>query len=447
MIGLVILYFILYIFLAWRNLVLGLALIAALLPSYLIRFQIFGLPSTVLEGMILITVLVWIIKHGRDWRKIISNIQYQISNIKYKQWFFATILLLIAATISVFVSPNLRAALGIWKAYFVEPILLLAVFISTVKTREDINKIIWGLTLGALAVSIFAVIQKFTGWLIPNPFWQAEETRRVTSFFGYPNAVALYLAPLLPLNIYLLINLIKQTKQKILKILSASWRIRYYFKISLISLISLISFFAIVFTHSTGALVALAATAVLFGLLNKKTRWFAVGLVVMATLLLPLTSLKDPLLKEVFLRDRSGNVRIHMWAETVEMLKERPFLGAGLAAYQETVRPYHILNWAEIYLYPHNLFLNFWTETGILGLIAFLWLIGLFFGGKRDVRAGGYGNMPLLSKFLMASMLIIFIQGLVDVPYFKNDLAVMFWLLVGLRLVDSKICLISRRVI
>ncbi|MEK7189701.1 MAG: O-antigen ligase family protein, partial [Patescibacteria group bacterium] len=107
------------------------------------------------------------------------------------------------------------------------------------------------------------------------------------------------------------------------------------------------------------------------------------------------------------------------------MLKTNPILGAGLANYQTAVRPWHILRWAEIYLYPHNVFITFWSETGLFGLIAFLWLIILFF--KKTIA-----NHTRLSKILIASMIIILIHGIVDVPYFKNDLSVIFWTLLGL---------------
>ena len=110
---------------------------------------------------------------------------------------------------------------------------------------------------------------------------------------------------------------------------------------------------------------------------------------------------------------------------TVEMLKTHPILGFGLANYQTAVKSWHILKWAEIYLYPHNLFITFWSEIGLLGLIAFIWLIVLFF--KKTIF-----NRATLARALIASMLIILIHGLVDVPYFKNDLAVIFWTLFGL---------------
>jgi len=89
------------------------------------------------------------------------------------------------------------------------------------------------------------------------------------------------------------------------------------------------------------------------------------------------------------------------------MLKDgRLITGAGLANYQATVEPYHtqgifikdfsdpdaqrklvfneayrMAHWQplEIYLYPHNLVLNFWSELGLAGLLLFIWIILKYF--------------------------------------------------------------------
>jgi len=83
----------------------------------------------------------------------------------------------------------------------------------------------------------------------------------------------------------------------------------------------------------------------------------------------------------------------------------------------------------EIYLYPHNIVLNFWSELGFLGLLLFLWialkylwLVFINYFKKRDGFTLG----------LCLAMLVILIHGLVDVPYFKNDLAAMFWLFIAM---------------
>ncbi|MBI5022847.1 MAG: O-antigen ligase family protein [Candidatus Magasanikbacteria bacterium] len=403
---LLVIFFILFAWLTTRRILNGLLLIVAFLPSYLLRFQLAGVPITVLEGMILITTLIWIIQHRNDWKKIgASAINGKLPRAPYNRWFAATLLLLIATTVSIFVSTDIRAATGIWKAYFIEPLLFFSVFISTVKTDADKKQIVWALLLGTLPITIFAIIQKFTGWLIPNPFWQAEETRRVTGFFNYPNAVALYVAPLLPLTIYL-------------------WNNRLTQKILLVIII-VSGVLAIIFAQSTGALIALAGTAILFGLINKKMRLYAIGAVIIAAIIFLATPLKQPFANEVLFQGVSGQLRLNMWGETVEMLKTHPILGAGLANYQTAIAPWHILKWAEIYLYPHNIFITFWSETGIFGLIAFICLIILFF--KKTIF-----NRTTLAKVLVASMLILLIHGLVDVPYFKNDLAVIFWTFFGL---------------
>jgi len=421
---LLVLFFVLFAFLSYKNLVWGICLLVAILPSYLIRFQIFSIPLTVLEGMILILTGLWLYNHRSQVGLTTKNLlKGQLPKEPFNQWFLVMILFVISASVAAFVSDNQMQALGVWKAYFIEPIIFFSIFISTIKSRKDINSVVSCLILGGLFVAIFAVIQKFTGWLIPNPFWQAAETRRVTSFFGYPNAVALYLAPLVPFIVYLFE---KDKKDKV-----NAWLDLYYF------LTFLIFSLAILFTKSFGGALALVATLLIFGLFNKKTRIVSFLIIVFSGAIIYFTPLHDPFTQEILFKDVSGQIRVNMWGETIEMLKIHPLTGAGLSNYQLAVAPYHILKWAEIYLYPHNLILNFWSETGFFGLLSFLWLVVLFMReGLRQIIDKQH-HAYLFTEVLLASMLILLIQGLVDVPYFKNDLSVVFWLLMGLMAVNS----------
>ena len=286
-------------------------------------------------------------------------------------------------------------------------------------------KIIWALVLGAIPATLLALAQEFTGWLIPNPFWQNWATRRVTSFWGYPNAVSLFFAPLLPFVVYLFEHTWRKTK-------GLFWQDLFY------SLIFFLFFLDIIFARSMGGLTAVAGTLLIFGLVFRRTRKITLIIVIIAGCLAFLTPLKNSLQEEFFLQGVSGNLRVNMWGETVEMLRSRPILGAGLAAYQSAVAPYHILNWAEIYLYPHDIFLNFWSEVGLPGLIAFLWLVLLFGRAGWRLLKVRQGDDLWLVETLLASMSIILIQGLVDVPYFKNDLAIFFWILMGLMALNFK---------
>ena len=384
---------------------------------------------TLLELMILILFFTWFIKKVRfeNWkleiRNFIRNWKLEIRNFTFPIFF-----LLLIASISIFVSPNFRAALGIWKAYFIEPILFFVVFVSVaseqprnpiassrastlfrLRTSLQSDIILYALSFSALYISLFAIYQKFTGFAIPEA-WQ--EIRRVTSIFEYPNAVGLYLAPIVVLYLGRLL-------------FSRKSSIMLYVICYVLCALSLI---AVIFAQSHGALVGILAglAFLLFFGWNKKKALILLCLFVILIFTLPLT--RNYILPIISFKDESGPIRLQMWKKTIEMIKDRPLLGAGLAGYQTRVAPYHQAKHIEIYLYPHNIFLNFWSELGLAGLIVFLWIIIKFYklGFKKPT------TYKLQATILMAVMTCLLVHGLVDVPYFKNDLSILFWLLIGM---------------
>ena len=461
-------------------------LLIAALPSYLIRFSVFGIPFTLLEAMILISFAVWVIANQRE---LIANIRKsKLRNyfkIKNRYPFDVEItLLLFISYIAMAISGFGDSALGIWKAYFFEPVLVFILIFNVfgrkffVGTRHGafLQKILWPLAISAFAVSAFAIYQKFTGHFIFNELWAAEETRRVTSFFGYPNAVGLFLGPLVLVMMGWTVGQIRDFKDKNFK--SQAPNNKQITKIIFITIVILVSLLSIYFAKSEGALAGVAAGLAIFGLLSgRKTRWATVLLIFIAGLGIIMSQpIRDYAVKKITLHDLSGEIRKQQWRETWQMLTGSPSIfifGTGLANYQNAIAPYHqegiffnkdndpefyrhvVWNeeykkshWqpVEIYLYPHNIFLNFWTEIGLFGMILFVWIIGKFFViGIRNYEfppkadqplAEGIMNKELKNRYLtlglIGAMVVIVVHGLVDVPYFKNDLAVMFWLLVAM---------------
>ena len=177
-----------FVLLSWRDLHRGLWILVALLPSYLLRTEIFGIPTTLLEMLIVVFVIVWFLK-----RRPILALFVSKKNIGY---LFPIALLLIASTIAVSISPDTEAALGVWKAYFVEPIVLFFIVMFELMTSELKesrllpDNIFEALGVCALFLSLVALVQWLTGNGIPIP-WDIE--RRVTSVFDYPNALGLFL--------------------------------------------------------------------------------------------------------------------------------------------------------------------------------------------------------------------------------------------------------------
>ncbi|NIP32652.1 O-antigen ligase family protein [Candidatus Saccharibacteria bacterium] len=299
--------------------------------------------------------------------------------------------------------------MGIWKAYFIEPIFFFFIIISTLKTRKDWLMIFRALCFSGLVIAAFAIVQKFTGFAIPEA-WACE--RRVTSVFGFPNAVGLYLAPIIILSFSLLYDYLK----------SKAWLWSAFY-----ALVFFASIVAIIFSKTEAAWIAVGCGLFIFCLFKKELRILAIVIAVAIILIIGLTpEYREPVMEKLLLKDWSGHVRLTIWQESWEMLKTKPVFGAGLSGYPLAMIPFHKASYIEIFQYPHNFVLNFWTEIGILGLIAWLWL---------SAKAFKYGLQNWQKEFsliIVGFVTVIIIHGLVDVPYLKNDLAMMYWLFLGL---------------
>lgn len=324
------------------------------------------------------------------------------------------------SVVSVFVSPAPIAALGLWRAYFVEPILFFFLMIDALRDRTLIRAAVASAVASGVSIACVAIVQRITGVGIPVE-WAAET--RVTSIYPYPNAVGLYVAPLVPLAIALFLS----TRSRMMNIV-------YAVAIPLLVI-------AIFFAQTEAALGALAISLSFFALLwSARSRLVAFSVAMIVIVGLAASPMAVSFLKQkVLLKDWSGKVRRGIWMETNTMLKDHFVFGAGLAGYKEIFPQYHTREYVEVFQYPHSIVLNFWTEMGIGGVMSFILLLGMFFyfslAMLRRSRLLPRSDEVIASRAialaLITSMTTILLHGLVDVPYFKNDLSVQFWLLLA----------------
>jgi O-antigen ligase len=107
--------------------------------------------------------------------------------------------------------------------------------------------------------------------------------------------------------------------------------------------------------------------------------------------------------------------RLTLWRATLRILHEHPLFGTGI-----------------IPTYPHNLWLAFWSELGLLGLFTFtLLFVALLWRSRQALASARVEERPLVWGILVG-LLMIGAHGVVDTPYWKNDLSLEFWLLAGL---------------
>ncbi|MBP9761265.1 MAG: O-antigen ligase family protein [Candidatus Magasanikbacteria bacterium] len=430
-----ILFVLVFTALTWYRTSLGFFLLFLSLPTYVIRFSFGPLPSTLLE------VLIWIILGStmiRSRESIVPSLQLFWKN--HRVFSIAMLVFILAATLSIFTSTNIRDAAGEWKAFYIEPMLIFfALYITAQKEATQKKQSQWtvlhaslfGLLLCGLITSIFAIYQHFTGFFVPHAFWANGNSYRVTGWYGYPNAVGLFLAPLIPLSVFFIKKLHNDWKEK-----KQVTSFLYWLQLFVAGALCISAPLAVVYAKSTGALVGIVGGIGCMLVLYKKTRLPALlfGSIALLSILTlaPLASIK----KEILFQDRSGQIRVAIYKETMQLLKDRPLLGAGLDSYSHRIAPYHQLvhgEKIEIYHLPHNLLLSLWVNIGLFGMIAFFVMV--VSAVHHAYTKTQHTNTPsFFNPLLSISMIIVLITGLVDTPYIKNDLSLFFWLLLWILL-------------
>ncbi|HBP00833.1 MAG TPA: hypothetical protein DD454_01265 [Candidatus Moranbacteria bacterium] len=178
------------------------------------------------------------------------------------------------------------------------------------------------------------------------------------------------------------------------------------------------------FSYSYAAWLAVALSSIL--LLALKTSSVKKYLL-LATAIISIFFLfqqSNPKLSHMFEERSSFSSRIMIWKSALRIAHDNPLLGIGPAnfqgkylEYQRHFPPY--LEWAVPH--PHNIYLAFWLQAGLLGLCGFLILchksVSLFLKQKNTA----------LSAVFLGIFFYTLIHGIADTPYWRNDLSYMFW--------------------
>ena len=409
---------IIFIIFSYKKIIWGLAAVIALLPIYLWRTSFLSLPTTFLELLLIALFVVWLLKDRRI-SKINFSLNQKSYNVLPKKWRYLLVAWLLASVVALTVNPT-QAALGLWRAYFLEPMMFFLVFVYTVKSREDVKVIVKSLGLLVLWMLAVSLYQNFSTWNF-IPAYNAPNIKRLTGVFSYPNALTLLTTPIAALFFGLWVY----SKNKLGEIIYL--------------VVFVAGFVLAALARSDGAIVALIISVVFWLILAEKVRKFGIPLLILAALVavlvLPINrqvpAIKPNLNPELTLQSSSLDIRLNQWQETANMLGDNFVFGLGIAGYQAGLSNYHQTEWLEIYLYPHNIFLNFWAELGLFGLVVFLLVlisIASLLKSIFDRRSSWAWPLSLM-------WLTWFVHGLVDVPYFKNDLSILFFIMLGLTII------------
>jgi len=385
-------------------------LIIFLLPTYFFRFSIFGLPTNLWEILAILAIILALWKIGRN------NVEFSGYEKKVTLLFLMIISGLILGIIK---NGNYKIGLGVIKGWFLIPFFFAICAEKIVKNKKSAYS---SLFLSAFFVSSAALIYKLLGIVTYDG--------RLAAFFNSPNYLAMYVAPGIIIGT---ITLVQNQKLKISAKGGSSYGGKNQndnLKLKII-FINLLIAAVLFFTYSYTAWISvILALAIIFLLNNKFCKKYLI--IICSIFFVLIFLLKDTAkfndLASFDSRSSSAS-RMMIWQSVGKILSDNYVIGIGpgnfqdkYLAYQKYFPPY--LEWAVPH--PHNLFVAFWLYSGLLGLVSFIAILYFFFKkGLGDLR-----NHKAVRALAIGIVIYFLLHGLVDTTYFKNDLAVVFWLVV-----------------
>jgi O-antigen ligase len=384
-----------------------------LLQAYLIRFHIGGYPSNLQEVLIGINVLFFLIT--------------AIKEKRLKEIFLATkshriitgFVLLTAISIMLVPVEQYLDFVRFLKFLFFA-VVLGFVFLETLQKPEEKEYAIRVAGLGAAIFGIFSVFYNLLGFNITNDL-------RLNGPLDSAVYLSFYMAPFF---IYFFIKSLESPKVKS--------------NIILTSMLGLL----ILLTRSMGTIGGLFIVLALYAIkrsdLGLMKKQLSKVIFAVLSIIIACTIFYAKILPAIDTKYSSLNERGQIWQTSIYLLKnpQNLIFGVGYGQFEN----YYIKNVNTVLnggepldykvLQPHNIFLLFIFNYGILGL---LFLSACMYALCKNIyRYHPVKNEKInIHTIAIFVVLYLFIHGLIDTPFFKNDMLFLLILFMELALAQD----------
>ena len=320
--------------------------------------------------------------------------------------------------------------------------LIFFCMVNTIHSQEQARRILKAMLITCGLVCAYGLYGYYTGIAIRDG--------RLVASFEYHSRIAKYISLLLPIAVCLFL-----------------WYKDIMSRLFLALLIILCSF-SLVLTMNRTSWIAILITMLFVGFAVQKKLLMVIVIGVCALLIFILPSKFIKHAKTVtqvdkfFASKKILGERLLCWKASIAMIQDHPLLGIGPGkknfrdAFQlyggkikdaekrikkekasgqpkETkIRKKSVVKRVEKLSHAHNIFLHIWVETGIVGLLAFLWLfVMVFYSSVKSWRSLKSGYEKALLLGITASLISIFSHGLTD-SFWKKPDAVFLWYIIGI---------------
>ena len=320
--------------------------------------------------------------------------------------------------------------------------LIFFCMINTIQSQEQAKRILKAMLITCGLVCAYGLYGYYTGIAIRD--------ERLVATFEYHSRIAKYISLLLPIAVCLFL-----------------WYKDIVSRLSLALLVFLCGF-SLILTMSRTSWIAVLITMLFIGFAVQKKLLMVIVIGVCALLIFMLPSKFITHAKTIaqvdkfFASKKTLGDRLLCWKASISMIREHPLLGIGPGkknfrdAFQLyggkikeaekqikkekasgqpkeiKIRKKSVVKGVEKLSHAHNIFLHIWVETGIVGLLAFLWLfVMVFYSSVKSWRALKSGNEKALLLGITASLISIFSHGSTD-SFWKKPDALFLWYIIGI---------------
>jgi putative inorganic carbon (HCO3(-)) transporter len=362
--------------------------------------------KSIIEIAVSIAIVLWLFKKVF----ILRSFRFEKTPLNWP-----ILLYLVFVALSMINSQFLMTSLRGFAFKTMEYFLIYFVIVESVKTQRDLKKIVYSILFSCALIGIDGLWQYFIGYdfLRGYPLWSSGN--RITASFKFPNGLGGWLVVVMPFCISLAIF---NTKEKI-------WRISGI-------LLSLLLAACLVLNFTKGALLAVAP-AIIFLVWKRGdiAKRILLLLLLVALLGIGVTAISSD---TPFYIAKGWSV-LHRTALTkmcLSMFIDRPFFGHGINTFMSIYENYPRDFAFKAVSYAHNSYLQIAVETGIFGLLTFLWMIAaLFISSLKDISRREEATIRVIQIGLTAGLIAYLIHSLVESNLYALQLAVLFYYVLG----------------
>lgn len=387
------------------------------LQSYLIRFHIGSYPTNLQEVLIVLNLLAFF--HALPFKKIFTAIS---KHRVITEFLGLTMLFAIGLSDGIgagnflainHIGNNLDFIRYLKFLFFA--LTLSFIFLETFEKENQRLAALRIMGVGAIFFGIFSIIYNLLGFNV------ALDLRLLG-----PLDAAVYLAYYLtPFFLFFIIQFLENHKQK-----------SNFFYAIILGLL-------ILATRSMGAIGGSLAIIFFYFLKRNHLLKSVVSKIFLAifSIIIIATIFYTKILPTIQTNYSSLDERGEIWLTSAELLKDSKtiFFGLGLGQFEHhyiqnvdrvlghAPLDYHVIQ-------PHNIFLLFIFNYGILGLILILFCI--YKAIQNLINFKQNINIKILSSFIL---LYFFLHGLIDTPFFKNDMLILLVIFLELAVQSTQV--------